>query len=256
MRIALSVTLTLSACLFHFSASAGWMETHADGKVIVYAEGQIKKAAPEDPTWSTVGLADQSLLIVHSDRRVYAQGTIDDYCRAMETFLRSVMAEMAPEERELMDELMDEDAHRDDQRPRLIIGRAAEAGPVAGLATEKYLVLVDGKLYEELWLAPAAPIMQELDSAAIRNVERKMTTCMENITEIVTGNWLRQPEQDAAYQELLHKGWLMRRISYSGGMPLTEMLVTALEGPATPTVELHPPQNFLQISFEELIFEE
>jgi hypothetical protein len=39
-------------------------------------------------------------------------------------------------------------------------------------------------------------------------------------------------------------------------MPLTEMLVTALEGPATPTVELHPPQNFLQISFEELIFEE
>jgi hypothetical protein len=256
MRIALSVTLTLSACLFHFSATAGWIETHADGKITFYSEGKIKKAAPDDPTWSTVGLADQSLVIVHNDRRVYAQGTVDDYCRAMETFLRSVMAEMSPEERDLMDELMDEGDYSGDQRPQLIIGRAADAGPVAGLATEKYLVLVDGKLYEELWLAPAAPIMQELDSAAIRNVERKMTTCMENITEIVTGNWLRQPEQDAAYQKLLQKGWLMRRISYSDGMPLTEMLVTGLEEPAIPTVELDPPQDFLQISFEELIFEE
>jgi hypothetical protein len=258
MRAILTSTLAilLLAGLCARPVQAGWVETHEEGKVVFYSAGQIKAAVPDDPIWWSVDIEDQILLLVHNERRIYSRGSMDDYCHAMETSLRAAMNDMSPEEHALREQLMDKGDRNTDQRPQITIGRSGEGGPIAGLATHKYLVLVDGKLYEELWLAPDTPARKELDPGAIRNVEKRMTICMEHIAEIVTGTWLTQPEQDAVYQDLMTKGWLMRRISYHDGSPLTEMVVASLQREDIPASEFQPPVDFLQVPFEAFIFEE
>jgi hypothetical protein len=259
MRSSLPTTFAvlMLASLFTLPAWAGWVETHAEGKVVFYLDGKIKEAAPDDPKWVVLRIGDQSLWMMDNERRLYSQGTIDDYCRSMETSLAAAMATMSPEERTLLNQLMGKGDRSAGKHPEITIGRVGDAGPpIAGLATEKYMVLVDGKLYEELWLAPDALVHKEFDSVAVRNLEKKMTACLENIAEIVTGNWLTQPEQDAAYQELMQTGWLMRRVSYNNGSPLTEMTVASLERREIAATEFEPPEGFLKVTIEEFIFEE
>lgn len=252
LRIYICAATFAAAGLLPAPALAGWVETDREGGKVLYSAGKIKEISDQDPTWTVLDIRTGHLLMVHSERRVFTRGTVADYCRTISEAISVSMAEMSPEERAMMEHFLGKD-RPPGAAPAVRIEPAVDGGTIAGLATEKYLVLVDGRRYEELWLAPDAGVMQELNPADVRKLEKQMAVCMESLPGSAEQPL---PESDPAYEGLLQKGWVMRSLTYSNGDLLSETEVASLQEWEIPASEFQPPPGYREVSLREFMAEE
>jgi hypothetical protein len=245
---------TLILTLFALPAFGGWVETDDQGNQSFYSANKWKEASTENPIWSSIDLATGQLLLVHADQKIYAQGSLDEYCLATALFFEKMMTEMPPDHRALAEQIINKG--RSKGNPHVSVAKVGPGGTIAGYATDHYQVMVNGGIYEDLWLAAGAPVLKELDTAAFRRLQTKMAGCIEAMSPSMDGAWEQQPEQTAAYEELTRKGWVMRSIYNDNGVPMGETLVLSLEKKDLADSEFQPPKGFRKVPFEQVMFSE
>jgi hypothetical protein len=256
-RFAIALLLMpMSLLLFPYSTLAGWVETDTDGNVTYLQEGKIKEAAPDDTTWTAIDLKNGTVLLVDTARRIFAQGKIEEHCDAMAAMIKTSMEILSPEERALMEQLLRPEKGKKVGKPQVSVVSKGKGPTIAGYATVKYEVLANGKLYEELWLAPDAEVLKEIDPVAIRSAEKKMSACTEMVQHSDFDDTALQVEKDPTYQGLMGKGWPLRAISYNNGIPLHEQTIASLQKKEIPASEFQAPKGFRKVPFGEFMFED
>lgn len=248
--LAVSALLLLS-----FPAFGGWVETDPEGNRTLFSDGKIKDAGSGEGTWNVFDTRTGELLLVDDERKIYTRARIDAFCSAIKSAADQAMSRMSPEERRLMEEMTGkaEGGKAGAKKPTVSIASLGPGGKVAGFDTEKYQVKVDGKIYEEVWLAPAAPVLKELDASGLQRYQKEMSGCLEHAAPLgFPGNG--EAEESSEYEALLRRGWVMRNVEFDdGGKPISTTEVGRLEKQEIPPVEFSPPAPYRQVSVDRFL---
>ncbi len=208
---------------------AGYVQKDRDGSKSYISDGKIKLVEPgTEGSFLILDYKAEKVTLVDGNRKVYATGAMDAYCQTMATMYEA-FSEM-------------ESAFGDDEEsaPESVKVVAAGKDTIAGMAADKYNVLVDGELYEEIWLASDSGLMNELG-----NPERirKFMECLAETDDPV--------ESSKAYQELSVKGWELRSISYEFGEKEYTTNIVEIKKASIPDSEFTAPGNYKKIKFED-----
>lgn len=230
------------------TALAGWVVEEADGTKVYVSDGKLKYADEGGYTWVVYDTHADNIAMVNPHSRTYAEGSVGDYCSAVEKIKEQALSGLSPEERRMVEELRG--AKEDKARPAVEVLEEGSGGDIAGLATVKYKVLADGVLYEELWIAPEAPVLGELDMESFSRMSSEFSSCMtggkgmRNLSAMV--------EASPAYSEVFKAGWIMKSVDYSeGSTPRTETNVKSFSKVSLSADELGPPEGYTRVSIEK-----
>jgi hypothetical protein len=235
------------------SAMAGWVEVDMEGNRTFFSEGKIKDVADGESTWSVFDTTTGTLMMVDDELGIYTSAEVDDYCQAIFSATEEALEQMSPEERELMEQLMGGGQEPGAEAPRLQVAveSLGEGESIAGYATETYRILVNGLPYQDLWIAPDAPVMEEIDISGLQSYQREMSTCLEAATPWTMGP---APETSPDYEEVLRKGWVMRSIQYDGtGEIVSRNEIAQLEEDEISATEFEEPAGYRQVGVRDFM---
>ena len=209
---------------------AGYVLTDADGSKTFISKGKMKFAgADAENSYLVVDNAADRIMMVDGTRKFFAAGTVEEYCRMMKQMAKGF------EEIGMATDGMEENA-----QPSVEVIAAGQE-TIAGIAADKYKVMVDGDLYEELWLTGKSDLTGELGK---NWSEEKFLGCLKETEGPV--------ENSKAYSELSKKGWVLRSISHAGEQE-TNTDVVALEQKMIPDSEFTAPDGYRKLKFEEFL---
>jgi hypothetical protein len=118
---------------------------------------------------------------------------------------------------------------------------------IQGYDTQRYQVLVDGELLEELWLAPKLEIAREIDLVAFMAGLQKM---------LGGGAGLNQGYEDSPeYRKLRATGYPLRQVLYFVGEKST-LEVKSVSTQEFPASDFAVPKGFSKVGFVDLLFGE
>ncbi len=228
-------------------ATAGWVELDSEGSRTLFSEGKIKDSAEDEGTWSVFDTTSGELMMVDDELAIYTRAEIDGYCEAIMSATEEALAQMSPQERELLDQLMGVEA----PPIHVTVRHLGEGGEIAGYPTEHYRVLVNDIPYQELWIATDAPVLQEIDIAGLQSYQKKMSSCLEEATPWALGP---APEASPEYEELLRKGWVMRSVQYDGAGEIVMLKeVVGLVQESIAAAEFDEPAGYRQLSVRQFM---
>ncbi len=233
-------------------ALAGMVEVEQQGGVTFLSGGKIKNLPAGESTWYIFDTIDDRITLVDEQAAAYAQGNAEEYCGALTTLTDARMQQMSPEEREMMDQIMQMLNEEGAQQAQINVAHVGAGEEIAGRATEKYEVRVNGNLYEEIWLAPEPQLLEGVDIQAISNYGKKISDCIGKALRMDAGRV--HPEDSPDYEALVRKGWVMRSVRHDpmvGGTIETE--VDSLERRDIPEAEFQPPAEYQRISFVDFL---
>ncbi len=245
----------LLVCLFLLAAApqgdAGWVEIDAEESRTLFSGGKIKNMADDEGSWSVFDTTTGELMMADDELAIYTRAEVDDYCQAIIAATEEALEQMSEQERELLEQLM----RRDDETPMpevdVTVESLGEGEAIAGHVTERYRVLVNGFPYQDLWIAPGAPVLEEIDISGLQGYQRRMSSCMEEATPWAIGP---TPEASPDYEALLRTGWVMRSIQYGGaGEIVTENEVVRLEQEEIAPNEFEDPAEYRRVSVKEFM---
>ena len=215
--------------LFPSSPYAGWVQKDRDGSKTLISEGKIKTFEDEDSqSWLVLDYAKDRVTLVDGTRKVFATGPIDAYCSAMKSMFQSFETpETGSGEAG--------DATAGDVK---IVSKGEET--VAGLRAERYAVMVEGELYEEVWITRASELMKDLGDFGLHE---KLMDCAAESDDLV--------ERSDAYRKMARKGYALRSISYEFGEKEYAVDVVELRETPVPAAEFDPPGAFRKLTFTE-----
>lgn len=247
----------LLACVTFFGplsfVFAGWLEVDQDGNRSYISDGKIKDVGSEEGTWTVFDSVSGELLMVDDERRVYTRAPVSEYCLSMQAAADQVLQQMSPEERAVMEQMMGGLTKRpaEGKQPAVSVSSLGKGEDIAGFATERYQVKVDGKLHEELWLAPDAPVHQELNMEGLKRSQTEMSRCLQ--AGPFGARIGPSPEETPEYEAMARKGWAMRSIQYDAGEPRTRTEIVSLEKRDIPSAEFQPPADYRQVDVREFM---
>jgi hypothetical protein len=194
-----------------------------------------------DLTRARVWVADAS-------RRVYWDGTVEEYCGAaratmvaLEDQVAELLKSLPPEQREQAAQSLKQQTARftpaGGPAPRVTVERTDQTETIAGLPTHKYRVLADGKLYEELWLTTDAALLHELDLGRAADTFGRMFACL-------AGAGVERVEATGEYRQLFARGWPLRAVHHAEGQATARTLVRRIEPREIRESDLAPPAGF------------
>lgn len=242
--------LLLAFGLWALPAWAGVVLTAADGSKTYISDGMLKQTSAEPQT--VVFNADrETILMIDRDQKIYAEGTIKNFCQAGSSMVDAAMAELSPEERAMMKQMMSQARPPSGPRPKVSVAAAGSGGTVAGYPTRKYAVQVDGRPYEELWMSHDPAIMGELN-----NLE-KLVKLTGQIGSCFSDNLGMEPSQmvetSPEYLTLYRQGYPLKTVSLEEGTPETVDEVVKVEKRTIPASEFRPPAGYRQVTFPEMM---
>lgn len=248
-----TILTAFALCLLALPAFGGWIETDRDGSRTVFSDGKIKDEG-SDGTWNVFDTRTGQLTLVDDERKIFTREKIDSFCRAIKTAADQAMSRMSPEERKMMEQMTGSSAGKqgDAKKPTVSVSPLGTGGKVAGFDTEKYQVKVNGKLYEEVWIAPAAPVLKELDLRGLQKYQKDMSGCLQHAGPLGFPGGTA-PEESREYETLLSKGWVMRSVQYDQGAASTTTEVGRLEKRDIPASEFLPPSGYRQVSVDKFM---
>jgi hypothetical protein len=255
-RLAAARAFVLGAALLLASAAqAGWLIVDENGDHTLLSRGRLKMVSKQADTHSMVlDLTRARLWVAHAGQRLYWEGTVEEYCAAVRSAMPAVDArmteqlkELPPAQREQMEQLMKQMGRgaAAGPPPKVTIERTAETETIAALPTRKYRVLVNGKLYEELWLTTDAAFLRELDLARAPDTFGRMFACGP-------GAGGDRVEASAEYRQLFARGWPLKAVYHGNGGGPGRALVTRVEPLEVPERDLTPPAGFRPAPLSEV----
>jgi hypothetical protein len=257
--VIVSFTLVVSLLLCVPYAYSGWIAEERDGGTTLISKGKIRNVPQEaDEMWTIVDVNAGLMTWISDNKRMYARGNAEDFCDATKAVMAQVQSNMSPEERQMMEQMMGMmgGGRKGGRKPDVSAMKAGSGDIIAGMKTEKYHVMVDGKLYEEIWIATDRSMLKELGNV------KKFGETMQKFTSCTAGSFgmgmlAEQPEFSPEYSSLYQKGWIMRNIkrqvSRMGGMgsePDTEVI--RLEKKDISKSEFKVPAGYRQVTLSEL----
>jgi hypothetical protein len=236
-------------------AEAGWLIVDDNGDQTLISRGRLKMAPRQDQGQAMVlDLARARVWVADTGRRLYWDGTVEEYCQGIRSLMPSPEAQLAeqlkdlpPEQREQVAAMLKARMKRGTggPPPRVALERTNETETIARLPTRKYRVLVDGKLYEELWLTSEAALVRELELGRAPDTFGRMFACM-------SGPGGERPEASVEYRQLFGQGWPLKAVYHGEGGGPGRALVTRVEQREIAEEDFKPPTGFRAAPLAEL----
>ncbi len=215
----LSLLSTLFVIGFAANAWAGWVLEYASGDVTYLSSEKLKQVSKEDGTSSLLDSKSGKLSILRRDKQIYWQGMVEDYCAAIQQLIPQLEQKPA--------------------KPAISIKQAG-VDTIAGVATEKYQVMAEGRLRKELWLVENPELTNE--SKALNRFAESFSACYpaQTIEEMV--------DRDPAYLKLEAQGYVMKDVTYlDSNIPIHSDEVVSLKQKDIPDSEFEVPVGFRRV---------
>ena len=222
-------------------ADAGWIMVEQNGDKTLISNGRLKGTS-EGVSWILNG-PKKEMSFIDDGQKIYWQGTIDDYCSSMTDMMDQMMKNIPEDQRKMMEQMMAKGNQTPGQKVDVV--KTGEGKKIAGFNTLKYKVLVNGELFEEVWLTTDAAVMKEYKPLV--PVIQKFNSCMG----IMGMEFM--PEKSAEYQKLWEIGFHLRSVRYEDGNPETDTDVVKMEKADIPGKEFQVPAGYQQRSFVEMM---
>lgn len=288
------VVVLAAVVLWPTVSGAGYRVVDQNGEQTLISTGRLKMVSKSgegrgaDDNTMVLDMNRARLWLADRAKRTYWEGTVEEFCTGMRDLMNTAfagvgqemqkqlaemekqMASMSKEERaqmrqmQKMMEQMSKNAPKESaapvaprQVPRVTIQRTGETATIAGLPTQKFRVLADGKLYEEHWLANDPALVRELNLERAPDTFGRMFACLFANAKATGGQPTDTIEDTAEYRRLFAQGWPLKVISYQedeGGAPgkgKTTTFVGTVERRDFPESEFRPPAGFRKTTFNE-----
>ena len=230
-------------------ALAGWVEEDRETGT-VYISGPLIKSVPprSGGMWSVMDLEKGTITMVNTQGRTYTVIYPEKFCAEMKSMMGGMMQGLPPEQRAMMEQMMN--APGAAPAPKVNVQRKGPGGKVAGYHTIKYSVRVNGRPYKDIWLAPGAPIMNDMRQYIKKSTE--MSAQMEACTKMAPGmGGGPAPEASPEYLSLASKGWPMKETDKRSGK--VEKEVIKLERSSIAASTFRVPAGFRKVSMREMM---
>lgn len=224
--------LLAAGCLVGVTTRTGWLIVDDSGDQTLVSRGRLKMAPRQAPAqFMVLDLTRARMWVADAERRLYWEGTVEEYCQAVHDLVPSPRTPPA--------------GGASASPPRVTLERTDETETIAKLPTRRYRVLVDGKLYEELWLTSEAALVRELDLARAPDTFGRMFACMVSLDG-------ERPEASAEYRRLFAEGWPLKAIYHGEGGSPGRALVTRVEPREIAESDFAPPAGFTKAPLGDL----
>jgi hypothetical protein len=220
-------------------ADAGWVMLEQNGEKALISNGRLKGTSKG--VSSIFNGPKKEIIFIHDGQNIYWRGTVDDYCSNLTTLLEQMMKGMPEELRKMREQMMAKGNQPPDHK--VTVEKKGNGETIAGLKTTKYRVMVDGELFEEVWLTTDASLMKEYEPLV--PLLQKFSSCLGSMNMEFT------PEKSADYQKLWEAGYQLKGVKYELGSPQTETDVVKIEKADIPDQEFEVPAGYQQRSFAE-----
>ena len=244
------------------AAHAGWLIVNDGGDQTLISRGRLA-IVPSNANGTSVALdlARGRMWLADAGRRVYWEGPVEEFCRAVRSAtagalrqmddMQDALKDMPPEQREQVLQMMKKMGRAPGQAapPKVTVSveRTGETETIAGLTARKYRVLADGRLYEELWLTSDAALMRELDLGRAPDTLGRMFAC--HMGAAGRGD---NVEDSAEYRALYGAGWPLRAVYHGEGGASGRSSVVRAERRDVSDRELAPPAGFRAAPIDEV----
>lgn len=274
MRIVSSTTLTalLVTVLGVSTASAGYRLVDSEGEQMLVSKGRVKELSQDgEGPQSVFDLRGARAWMANPERSIYWEGTIDELCttiratarsmaKAMEQQVDQQISRLTPDQRTQVEEwrkaLADKRAAAEREAAAkagiIEVERTDETAIIAGQPTRKYRVLVDGKLYQEDWLATDPALAKEFALDQASALMSRVSSCAESGNPDL--DRARGVDEGEVYRELYPHGWPLKAVSYAGGKAAPKSEIRAIERRDIPDREFEPPAGYRQAPLAEVMF--
>jgi hypothetical protein len=240
--------ITVIACIIClFLVSSGWsglILSDTDGSKTLISEGRIKNiSADPDEHRMIINLKNGDITIIDRINKSAFSGSIDEYCAAMQKMREMMTRGVKHMKRQGISDRPD--SPHLDQGPKQImrVERVGSGGNIAGYATQKYEVHVNGELVEEVWSCPDKGLLREIGDM---ETLIRFQVCSSGI---MCGNSVvSSPE----YQSMLRFGWMLRSVEHANGSPEVMVDVRAIEAKPLANSAFEVPASYSRMSLGRL----
>ena len=217
--------------------NAGWVMLELDGNSTMISNGRLKGMSGE-ASWIFYGPKNE-MIFIKDNQRTFYRGTVDDYCTSTTAIFEKMLKDMPEEQRKKMAKENEPSAHK------VAVVKTDDDLTIAGFKTVKYRVLVDDKLFEEVWLTTDAGLMN--DYKLLIPMLQKFNSCVSSMKIGFT------PEKSSDYQKLLEMGFQLKSVKYEAGIPKPVTDVVKLEKTDVPDTEFEVPSGYQQRFIAEMM---
>ena len=246
MRLIISrvaAVLILTVCAWSSSVHAGWVMTESDSAETYVSKGMLKSS------WETGGMilnGHKGTLIMYDDQReIYTEGTVEEFCEFTSSVFEQMLQEIPAEQREMMKKMMG--GSHDSSPPQVVINKEDTSEKVAGFATDKYMVMVNGELYEELWVTTEDDLLK--DFKPLMGIIAEFMSCSKSMA--LMGQ--TPPEGTAEYIKLMKTGVILKSVSHKEDAEEDNTDVINLVKKDVPDTAFKTPDGFRKVEFGELM---
>lgn len=196
---------------------AGWVFQHMSGDVMYIASGKSKEVSGDDGTWSVYDGTSGNISMISDEKRLYWQGSVNELCKELKKMVPQ-MGESPP-------------------RPEVNIDHEGSES-IAGLKVQKYRVMADGQLYEEIWVAENKNLEEEMK--LLLKYEKELMECSPAQTmEEMVG-------RDPGYEKIVN-GYVMKQVTYESGMEVEGDEVVSVEQKDIPGSKFDVPAGYRRV---------
>ncbi len=200
-------------------ALAGWVMTETSGDETLVSQGKMKSVW--DNGYMILDAQTQKIHFIDDERKVQAAGTVDEVCASLTQMIDSLMAGIPDDQKEMMKQMMGGTG----TRPEVV--EKGSGGKVAGFETTRYEVLVDGEVYEEIWLAKDESLKKECQS--LMEMLGRLTSCIAKVNFMAD---IPIPESSPDYLALFKKGVIVKSVEH-GDEGVNTTLLSPRDVPAS-----------------------
>ncbi len=249
----------LALLLLASPVQAGWVvqqETPGGPSTMYLQSNQVRAGAHGGGV--IYDLNAGMVTMINPNRQVYWSGQPQELNRQMNQNLDARMEEalqrVPPEQREQMRAMMQRQrGGGQGQRgggmappeAKVEVKATGESAKIAGYASKKYQVYVDGKLRQELWIAELPGFRKEMDL----NKMMKLAHAMRAGGPGPGLGWRRAEP----VQQLMVKGMPMKIVEHGPDGPMTVLTVTKLEKKSLPASTFQPPAGYKKVAFDQMM---
>ena len=255
----LAVLLTLALAT---PALAGWVieEANTDSsgeQTIDTVYFQKNKAKVVSPRQTMIFDIDKGVMsFVVTERKVYWTGTPEEFQRGMKAgsdrMMEERMKQIPPEQRQAYEKYMKQMKAKDQASPakrefNVEVKKTSDKVTISGYSGQKYQVIVDGMLKEELWVCDKIDITGEGD----REKFRKLT---DSMSEPGQGDSYRSSPEYVKISQYMEKGYPVKRMHYDeSGNETYGSEMKKIEKKNIPGSEFEVPKGYKKLSINEFV---
>lgn len=222
----------------------GLVVTDSDGTTTLVSNGKLKSISMDSmESQMVLDLERETITVIDQSKKTASHGTIDEYCAAMQK-MSQVMAQRMQEMRDqTMSDMPKSMTESQSSIQQVTVEHVGSGGNIAGYATDKYEVYVDGELYEEVWASKDQDFFRELGdiSPMIR-----FFSCVSRMTGT------HSVESNSDYQSMLQSGWMLKSIEHGDGYPEVMVDVRQIEKKSIPDSEFEIPAGYKKMPLGDL----